>query len=93
MIRLEHLAPRHSGPSPSSRDLTLEVPDGRNTVIIGYSGTGKSVTLKLIVGLLEPDAGRVEVDGEVVHEMDRERLAALRGRSATCSSSRRCSIR
>jgi len=78
MIRLEHLAKAFGG-KPVLRDLTLEVPDGRNTVIIGYSGTGKSVTLKLIVGLLEPDAGRVEVDGEVVHEMDRERLAALRG--------------
>ena len=78
MIRLEHLA-KAFGAKPVLRDLSLEVPDGRNTVIIGYSGTGKSVTLKLIVGLLEPDAGRVEVDGEVVHEMDRERLAALRG--------------
>ena len=78
MIRLEHLA-KAFGTKPVLRDLTLEVPDGRNTVIIGYSGTGKSVTLKLVVGLLEPDAGRVEVDGEVVHEMGRERLAALRG--------------
>jgi phospholipid/cholesterol/gamma-HCH transport system ATP-binding protein len=60
--------------------VSLEVPDGRNTVIIGSSGAGKSVTLKLIVGLLEPDAGRVLVDEEDVHELDRERLAALRGR-------------
>ena len=60
--------------------LSLEVPDGKNTVIIGYSGSGKSVTLKLVVGLLEPDAGRVLVDGDVVQEMDREELAALRGR-------------
>jgi phospholipid/cholesterol/gamma-HCH transport system ATP-binding protein len=62
------------------RGLTLEVPDGQNTVIIGASGGGKSVTLKLIVGLIEPDAGAVRVDGEVVHEMDRHTLAALRGR-------------
>jgi len=61
-------------------DLSLEVPDGQNTVIIGYSGSGKSVTLKCIVGLLEPDAGRVIVDGEVVQEMTRDRLMALRGR-------------
>jgi phospholipid/cholesterol/gamma-HCH transport system ATP-binding protein len=78
MIRLEHLA-KAFGAKPVLRDLSLEVPDRRNTVIIGYSGTGKSVTLKLIVGLLEPDAGGVEVDGAVVHEMGRERLAALRG--------------
>jgi phospholipid/cholesterol/gamma-HCH transport system ATP-binding protein len=60
--------------------LSLEVPDGQNTVIIGASGAGKSVTLKLIVGLLEPDAGRVLVDGEDVQELDREQLTALRGR-------------
>jgi len=49
-------------------------------VIIGASGAGKGVTLKLIVGLIEPDAGRVLVDGEDVPELDREQLAALRGR-------------
>jgi len=57
---------------------TLEIPDGQTTVMMGYSGTGKSVALKHIVGLLEPDAGKVEVDGQVVHELSRERLARLR---------------
>ena len=60
--------------------VSLEVPDGQNTVIIGSSGAGKSVTLKLIVGLLEPDSGRVLVDDADVQELDREGLAALRGR-------------
>ena len=60
--------------------LCLEVPDGRNTVVIGYSGSGKSVTLKCIVGLMQPDAGRVVVDGAVVGEMDRDQLVELRGR-------------
>jgi phospholipid/cholesterol/gamma-HCH transport system ATP-binding protein len=60
--------------------LTLDVPDGQNTVIIGHSGSGKSVTLKCIVGLLEPEAGRVLVDGVAVGEMDRETLTELRGR-------------
>jgi phospholipid/cholesterol/gamma-HCH transport system ATP-binding protein len=49
-------------------------------VIIGSSGAGKSVTLKLIVGLLQPDGGRVLVDDEDVQELDRDQLAALRGR-------------
>ena len=57
---------------------SLEVPDGETTVVIGYSGTGKSVALKHIVGLLVPDAGVVEVDGQIVHELDREGLMALR---------------
>jgi phospholipid/cholesterol/gamma-HCH transport system ATP-binding protein len=60
--------------------LSLEILDGQNTVVIGPSGSGKSVTLKLIVGLLEPDAGRVVVDDVTVHELDRDELAALRGR-------------
>ncbi len=59
--------------------MSLRVPDGETTVIIGYSGTGKSVALKHIVGLLQPDAGQVNVDGRVVHELDRNELAALRG--------------
>lgn len=62
------------------RGLSLEVPDGQNTVIIGPSGSGKSVTLKLIVRLLEPDSGHVTVDDASVGDMDREELAALRGR-------------
>ncbi len=47
-------------------------------VIIGYSGTGKSVALKHIVGLLRPDAGDVLVDGRAVSTLDREALNALR---------------
>ena len=47
---------------------------------MGYSGTGKSVALKHIVGLLVPDAGEVEVDGEIVHELDRKELRDLRAK-------------
>ena len=79
MIVLENLT-KSFGSSRVLRGLTLEVPDGQNTVIIGPSGSGKSVTLKLIVRLLEPDSGRVTVDGVDVSEHDREALAALRGR-------------
>lgn len=59
---------------------SLDIPEGRTTVLLGASGTGKSVALKHIVGLLEPDEGRVEVDGLVVHELGRDALTALRGR-------------
>jgi phospholipid/cholesterol/gamma-HCH transport system ATP-binding protein len=79
MISLDNLTKSFGGRMVLN-GLSLEVPDGQNTVIIGASGAGKSVTLKLIVGLLEPDGGRVLVDGENVHELDRDELAALRGR-------------
>jgi phospholipid/cholesterol/gamma-HCH transport system ATP-binding protein len=59
---------------------SLEVPDGQTTVLLGYSGSGKSVALKLIVGLLEPEGGEVGVDDAVVHRLDDEGLAALRAR-------------
>jgi phospholipid/cholesterol/gamma-HCH transport system ATP-binding protein len=79
MIALENLT-KSFGARPILNGVTLEVPDGQNTVIIGASGAGKSVTLKLIIGLLEPDGGRVLVDGESVHDLDRDQLTELRGR-------------
>jgi len=79
MIILDALT-KSFGTSQILKGLSLEVPDGQNTVIIGPSGSGKSVTLKLIVGLLEPDSGQVSVDDAKVADMDREELAALRGR-------------
>ena len=57
---------------------SLEVPEGETTVIIGYSGGGKSVALKHVVGLIDPDRGEVEVDGQIVHLMSRIELMTLR---------------
>jgi len=57
---------------------TLEVKDGETLVIVGYSGSGKSVALKHVVGLLHPDAGEVIVDGRAVSTLDRTGLTALR---------------
>ena len=59
---------------------TLDIPEGETMVIIGYSGTGKSVAIKHIVGLLEPDAGRVIVDGLEVPRLSRRELYKLRAR-------------
>ncbi len=58
--------------------VSLTVQDGETLVIIGYSGTGKSVALKHIVGLLHPDAGDVIVDGQAVSTLDRDGLTTLR---------------
>jgi phospholipid/cholesterol/gamma-HCH transport system ATP-binding protein len=60
--------------------IDLHVPSGQVTAIIGRSGTGKSVLLKHIVGLLSPDAGRVLVDGADVALLDDDSLAAMRRR-------------
>lgn len=58
--------------------VSLEVTDGETLAVIGQSGTGKSVLLKHVVRLLEPDSGSVEVDGRDVLALDREQLHALR---------------
>jgi phospholipid/cholesterol/gamma-HCH transport system ATP-binding protein len=59
---------------------SLDVAEGETMVIIGYSGTGKSVAIKHIVGLLEPDAGEVWVDGMRVDKLPRRELYDLRAR-------------
>lgn len=59
---------------------SLEVAEGETMVIIGYSGSGKSVAIKHIVGLLEPDRGTVFVDGLEVPRLSRRELYALRAR-------------
>ncbi|RMG98154.1 MAG: ABC transporter ATP-binding protein [Deltaproteobacteria bacterium] len=64
------------------RDMYLDVPKGQTTTIIGPSGGGKSVCMKMIIGLLRPDRGRILVDGADVTEMGEEELRALRRRVA-----------
>ena len=59
---------------------SLDVVEGETMVIIGYSGTGKSVAIKHIVGLLEPDRGTVFVDGLEVPKLKRRELYELRAR-------------
>jgi phospholipid/cholesterol/gamma-HCH transport system ATP-binding protein len=59
---------------------TLDVAEGETVVIIGYSGTGKSVAIKHIVGLLQPDAGTVFVDGKEVPALSRRELYRLRAK-------------
>ena len=48
------------------QDVTFDVPRGKTTAILGPSGTGKSVLLKVIIGLLRPEAGQILVDGEPI---------------------------
>lgn len=59
-------------------DVNLEVYKGENVVVLGRSGTGKSVLIKIISGLLKPDAGTVNVLGQQVNELNEKELQALR---------------
>jgi phospholipid/cholesterol/gamma-HCH transport system ATP-binding protein len=77
MIRFQDVY-KAFGPKRVLSGFTLDIPDGETTIIIGFSGSGKSVALKHIVGLLEPDEGGVEVDGQPVHQLGHGELNALR---------------
>ncbi len=59
--------------------IDLDVPRGTSTVVIGGSGSGKSVLLKCILGLIEPDAGTIEIDGRNLAEIDTAAREAARG--------------
>jgi phospholipid/cholesterol/gamma-HCH transport system ATP-binding protein len=61
-------------------DVSLVIPPGRAVCLLGRSGTGKSVTLKHIIGLLQPDAGSVLVDGQDLAGLDRRALVGVRAR-------------
>jgi phospholipid/cholesterol/gamma-HCH transport system ATP-binding protein len=60
------------------RKVDLNLYKGENLVVLGKSGTGKSVLIKIIIGLLTPDAGIVNVLGNVIDEITYKQLLALR---------------
>ncbi|NTW25344.1 MAG: ATP-binding cassette domain-containing protein, partial [Lentimicrobium sp.] len=60
------------------RGIDFQLFKGENVAVLGKSGTGKSVLIKILVGLLKPDKGEVLVLGEHVDELERKELDALR---------------
>jgi phospholipid/cholesterol/gamma-HCH transport system ATP-binding protein len=76
-IALEHVTKSFNGRKVLD-DLTMEIPEGQGFCLLGRSGTGKSVTLKHIIGLIQPDAGRVLVHGEDVGSLTGRKLAGVR---------------
>lgn len=68
------------GPKRVLAGFSLTVNEGETMVIIGFSGTGKSVAIKHMVGLLRPDSGSVKVDGLEVPNLNRKELTALRAK-------------
>ena len=70
----------HRGDRSIFTEISLDIPRGQVTAIMGPSGTGKTTLLRLIGGQIRPDAGRIEVDGQCVHELGRHDLYQLRKR-------------
>ncbi|MEI6970779.1 MAG: ABC transporter ATP-binding protein [bacterium] len=79
MIRFENVSKALGGRKVLD-GVDLDIERGSTFVIVGPSGAGKSVTLKHMLGLYRPDAGRVLVDGEVVNEMTHDEIKKIRKR-------------
>jgi phospholipid/cholesterol/gamma-HCH transport system ATP-binding protein len=60
------------------KDISFSIAPGTAFVLLGRSGTGKSVTLKLLCGLLKPDSGAVIINGEDITGIDSNQLSAIR---------------
>ncbi len=76
-VRLEHVC-KAFGTRRVLDDVSFDVPSGCGFVILGRSGTGKSVTLKHIIGLIRPDSGRVLVDDDEVSALAAKELTRVR---------------
>ena len=79
MIRLEHISKGFSGGANAVVDLSLDIADGQTCVLIGPSGCGKTTTLRMINRLIDPDSGRILVDGQDTHGVDPAQLRLKMG--------------
>jgi phospholipid/cholesterol/gamma-HCH transport system ATP-binding protein len=77
VVQIEHLK-KTLGENYVLRDLTLRVAKGENLVVLGKSGTGKTVLIKCMVGLMTPDDGKIVVLGKNVFELKAKELNELR---------------
>ena len=77
MIRFQNVT-KAFGPRVILNDLNLEIPKGQIVFVLGMSGTGKSVLLKNIVGLLQPDSGEIWVDKFPVHQLSETEMMEVR---------------
>ncbi|MBA2426943.1 MAG: betaine/proline/choline family ABC transporter ATP-binding protein [Actinobacteria bacterium] len=75
MITLENLTKTFAGQKePAVKDLSMEVPEGEIVVLVGPSGCGKTTTMRLVNRLIEPDSGKIYLEGEDVTSVDSDQL-------------------
>lgn len=77
IIKIDNLQ-KHFGELEVLKDVTLELYRGENLVVLGKSGTGKSVLIKCIVRLLDADSGSILVDGKEVNDLKSKELDDVR---------------
>ena len=76
-VALDHVS-KSFGEKQVLRDVNLSVGTHETVCIVGRSGTGKSVTLKLIIALIKPDAGHIWIDGEDITRLEGKELSRVR---------------
>ena len=77
MIRILHLSKAFNG-QVVLEDISLEIQKGEILVILGESGTGKSVLLKHMIGLLKPDQGEIYMDSQNITRLSEKDLLKMR---------------
>lgn len=77
VIVITHLS-KHFGSNEVLKDFSLTVNPDENVVVLGKSGSGKSVLIKCIIGLLKPDSGKITVFGEDIADLNEEELDKVR---------------
>ena len=77
VAEIEHLE-KSFGSNHVLKDISLKIEKGENLVVFGRSGSGKSVLIKCLVGLIEPDEGSVVLLGKDIYELNNEELNLLR---------------
>ena len=77
IIVLDHVSKSFAN-KPVLQDVSLTVAPGEALCLLGRSGTGKSVTLKLMIALLLPDSGQIRIAGENITKLDGEKLSHVR---------------
>jgi osmoprotectant transport system ATP-binding protein len=79
LIQIENVTKQFTSGSNAVRNLTLNIGDGETCVLIGPSGCGKTTTLRMINRLLDPDSGRILVDGADTRQTDPAQLRLKMG--------------
>ena len=83
LIDVVHLS-KAFGPKVVLSDVNLQVEEGESLVVLGGSGSGKTVLLRNVMGLLHPDSGHVAIEGKIIGELDREELFQVRQSIGMC---------
>src|SRR5476651_361510 len=77
VVEIEHLK-KSFGSNEVLKDINIKIIKGENLVVLGKSGSGKSVLIKCMVRLIEPDDGKLQILGKNIDELNNKELNIIR---------------